>query len=285
MRDQAGDAGEKLRLRPAFQPEFFRRLHRVQALDPAEQHDVLPQNVNFHARMPRHLRADFVLGPARLPELQPLARHVNRQRTLRADANGRRADLAPAQFHEQRKFLERAVEFRLNELVDREGVERDHFAHARPFDDQIQHPVAVHRARRHFIDRARALQPLAIGLKPFARIPVLRQQAFPKRQPEAREIQVAAVRRLQVNVIHAQQRNGAARCRQVRRQNRRRRICGGAGRIRSGNFARRVERQKFGIGSHAVNLGIPPAVASGVSPPSPNCEWQQRCFPPVLAIN
>ena len=36
MCDQAGDAGKKFRLRPAFQPEFFRRVHRVQALDPAE---------------------------------------------------------------------------------------------------------------------------------------------------------------------------------------------------------------------------------------------------------
>jgi len=32
----------------------------------------------------------------------------------------------------------------------------------------------------------------------------------------------------------------------------------GPGRRRGGNRARRFERQKFGIGSHTVNLGIPP---------------------------
>ena len=204
MRDQAGDAGEKFRLHLAFKPELLRRLDRVQPLDPAEQHDVLPQNINLHAGMTRHLRADFVLGTPRLPELQPVARHVDRQRALGADADGRRAGLTPAQFHQQRKFLKRTVEFRLNELINREGVERHHFAHARPFDNQVQH-LAIHRSRRHLIDHARALQPLTIGLKPFARVPVFRQQALPERQTETRKIKIAAVVGLQMEIIHAQQ--------------------------------------------------------------------------------
>ena len=52
----------------------------------------------------------------------------------------RRSGLALAQFHQQRKFLERAVELRMDELVDRERVQRDHLADARPFDDEVQRP-------------------------------------------------------------------------------------------------------------------------------------------------
>ena len=203
--DQAGDPREKLRLRPAFQPELLRRLHRVQPLDPPEQNDVLPENVNLNAGMPGHLGADFILGTARLPELQPPARHVNRQGPLGADADGRGAGLAPAQFHEQRKFLERTVELRVDELVDRERVERHHLAHARPFGHQRQHQ-AVHRAGWHLVNHARALQPLALGFEPLARMPVLRQQAPPERQTEvaAETAKVAAIGRLQMKIIHAQ---------------------------------------------------------------------------------
>ena len=98
---QRGDAGEKFRSFPSLQAETFRCLNRVRSLDPTKKHDVLPEDVNFHAGMADDFRPDFVFGPARLPELQPFGRHVNRQRLLRPDMNARRTEVALAQFHEQ----------------------------------------------------------------------------------------------------------------------------------------------------------------------------------------
>ncbi len=208
--DEAGGARQKFRAFPVCQPELFRRLHRVASLDPAVEDDILAQNVYLHVRMAGDLGADFVLGTPGLPELEALAGHINGQRLLCTDADARRAGLTLAQFHEQRKFLKRTVELRVDELVDRERVERDNLADARPFDDEVQGP-AVHQARGHAINRAGAFEPLAVGFEPFVGIPVFRQQIFPERQAEARQEQFPAIIRLQAEIIHAQQRHGGAR--------------------------------------------------------------------------
>ena len=91
-----------------------------------------------------------------MPVLHPFARDVNRERTLCADVNGARAEIAFAQFHQQRKFLKGAVEFRVDELVDGERVEWHDFPDARPFDDEVEH-FAVHRPRGDLIDCAGAI--------------------------------------------------------------------------------------------------------------------------------
>ena len=222
--------GQKFRARLARQMEEFSGLHGVVPLDPAVQQDVLAQDVYLHSRMARDFGADAVLGASGLPELQPLAGHVNGHGPLRANANVRRAGAAAPQFHEQREFLEGAVEFRVDELVDSESVQRHLFAHARPFDDEVQR-LAVHPARGHFVNGAGALEPLALFLEPLARVPVFRQQIPPERQSETGQIQIAAIAGLEMEILHSHQGLGGALRRQVGRGRgwRRRGLAGGIG--------------------------------------------------------
>jgi len=88
--------------------------------------------------------------------------------------------------------------------VEREGVKRDFFADAAPFDHKAQ-GIAVYRTRGHTVDRAAAGEFLAIAFKPVARVPVLRLQLTPKRKAVAGHIEIAPPLELQMNVVHAQE--------------------------------------------------------------------------------
>ena len=96
---QARDMPEKIPARPRAVIEALRCFHRIKALDPPENDDVLPQDVDLDAGMARDFGANGLLGPTGFPQLEPLTRDINGQRQLRADADAGRPLVSLAQFH------------------------------------------------------------------------------------------------------------------------------------------------------------------------------------------
>ena len=67
VRGQAGRAGEERRPRLGAEVPPVGNFSKVEAFDPAVQNDVLAQDIQFDAGMPRQLGRDFTFRPARLP--------------------------------------------------------------------------------------------------------------------------------------------------------------------------------------------------------------------------
>ena len=238
---QAGGGGEKLGARPLREEKAPGHFNDVVTFDPAVEHHVLPENVNLHLGMPGQLGAEFGFRTPGFPELEALARHINRQRLLGVNANARRAGFAFAQFHEQGKLLEGTVEFGVDEAVDGQRIQRHRLAHARPFDHQVQHP-AMNAPGGDFVNGAGPFQPLPVGLKPLARVPVFRQEIPPERQAKLSQINIPAVLRLHPQILHAQEGENVAARPRFRRHRRR-------GAIRERIRCERVGLRFHGLGS------------------------------------
>ena len=149
-----------------------------------------------------------ILRTPGLPNLEALGGDVNRQRPLSANPDVRRTALARAQFHEQRKLLERAVKLSTDELVHGHCVHGHVFTDTGPLDDQVQ-LLSADLPGWHFVNDTGASQAFAIGLKPFFGVPVLRKQMFPQGLAILGQIKVSIIAGLQVCITHAEQVNQA----------------------------------------------------------------------------
>ncbi len=177
------------------------RFNARDAFDPFIDQDVLAIDVEFDIAEFLFFPLDLGHRTPCLPKFQFLRGHVDGERTVGA---GRAALKLVAHFHNERKLLVGAVEFRLDEFAEREGVERHGFADAAPFHDEIfTEPADL--SGLNTIHRAGALELFAVLLEPFFFIPVLGFEMFVERHAIAREVQVAAVAGFDMGVMHPQQ--------------------------------------------------------------------------------
>ena len=219
MDDQARDLGEKFRAAVFAETLALRRFHRIQAVDPSVNDDVLAQNINLDAGMLRDLGANFIFRTSGLPQLQPFAGHINGQGQLGANADAGGANPALAQLHQQGKFLEGTVELGVDKFIDSQSVQRHIFAHPRPFNHQTE-AAPVDGAGGELVNGACAVKPFAFRFKPFWGEPVFQAQMAPESRPKRCQVEVAAVAGFQVQIIDSQQGDGCAR-RSARRQHHR----------------------------------------------------------------
>ncbi len=116
---------------------------------------------------------DFGPGAAGLPQLEPLGRHIDGQGLLEQYFHVARAIAVGAQFLNQGKFLEGAVELGPQHVLDNFCFQRHILAHAAPLDDHVQR-FAGDGFGGDLIDGACAGQLFPVCPEPLGGIPVFR---------------------------------------------------------------------------------------------------------------
>ncbi len=110
----------------------------VQPSHPFVDKDILPQDVYFYAGVLGDFAHDFGLGAAGLPQLEPLWRHIHGKGLLQHYFQVARAIAVGAQFLHQGEFLEGAVEFGPQHVLDDFCFQRHILPHAAPLDDHVE---------------------------------------------------------------------------------------------------------------------------------------------------
>ena len=166
----------------------------------------MPKHVELGFGMARQFRRHFAFQTPGLPVLKLFRRHINGERFLGKNARPERPNVCCPKFHNERNLLERAVELRLNVFTEGQRIERDFLPHPAKAHYKVE-TDAAHGPGGQSVDHARARQPHAPLIKPVRGIPILRGEMIPKGHAEAGQVKVAAVPRLEPQVIHTNERD------------------------------------------------------------------------------